>query len=139
VDYGRKGYWSKKALKQTTEALLALEKQCAGNDGGMPRRVYNAWLDYAARVGYAERENVSQDEVEGLTAHLHNLSLVEQNMESLEEENRRLSEQVRELQEQVQELQEQAHRLQVFSDAVRGTFVYRFYRKFLRPFGGNVR
>jgi glycosyltransferase involved in cell wall biosynthesis/predicted AlkP superfamily pyrophosphatase or phosphodiesterase len=132
TDYDPEGYWSKKALQQTTDALRSLERQSTGHDGEIPARVYNAWLDYAARVGYAERENVSQDQVDALTAHLHNLSLVEQKNESLEEENQRLR-------GQVQELQERTDRLQLFSDAVRRTFVYRMYRKFLRPLGINVR
>jgi hypothetical protein len=40
---------------------------------------------------------------------------------------------------QLSDLKEQNTRLQAFSDAVRNTFVYRVYRKFLRPLRTNVR
>ena len=43
-----------------------------------------------------------------------------------------------EIERQLADLKEQNARLQTFSDAVRNTFVYRFYRKFLRPLGINV-
>jgi len=132
IDCGLDGYWSRKALEQTTEAVRALGKQSSDGDEEIPARVYNAWLDYAARVGYAEHENSSKDEVEALIAHLHNFSLIEQKIECVEEENQRLR-------GRIQELQERVDRLQLFSDTVRRTFVYRVYRKLLRPFGINVR
>jgi len=47
--------------------------------------------------------------------------------------------QILDLEKRVTDLEKQNARLQAFSDAVRGTFVYRFYKKFLRPFGVNVR
>jgi hypothetical protein len=37
------------------------------------------------------------------------------------------------LQNQINQLQDRADRLQVFSDAVRQTLAYRFYRRFIKP------
>jgi glycosyltransferase involved in cell wall biosynthesis len=122
TDYSPEGYWSKKALSETTEMLHVLEKQSSGDDTKILVRIYNAWLGYAAKVGYAERENALHDDVGAAMAHFHNLSLAEHTIESLENENRRLREQAQEFQKQV-----------VFADAVRRTFAYRMYRRFIRP------
>jgi hypothetical protein len=46
--------------------------------------------------------------------------------------------QLSELEKQMTALQAENLRLQAFSDAVRNTFVYRFYKKCLRPLGINV-
>jgi len=47
--------------------------------------------------------------------------------------------QISDLTRQLTDLEEQNSRLRAFADAVRDTVVYRFYRKFLRPLGINVR
>ncbi len=122
VDYGSKGYWSKKVLKQTTESLRAVAKRTDGENEGIPARAYNAWLNYAARVGYTEQENALQNGDDAVMAHLYNLSLAEQKMESLEEENR--------------QLRAEAQKHVVFADAVRRTLVYRLYRRIIRPLKG---
>jgi glycosyltransferase involved in cell wall biosynthesis len=122
TDYIAEGYWSRKALKQTTEMLHAFGKHSGSDHKEIPARVYNTWLSYAAKVGYAERENALDDEVEAAVAHLHNLSLVEQKLESLKEDNRRIH-------KQAQDFQKDA----VFANAVRRTLVYRIYRRFIRP------
>ena len=60
----------------------------------------------------------------------------------LNEKERQIKEikrQILDIEKQLADLEKQNARLQAFSDAVRGTFVYRFYRKFVRPFGVNVR
>jgi hypothetical protein len=49
------------------------------------------------------------------------------------------SEHIFDLEKQIRELQKQNLGLHQFSDAVRSTFVYRFYRKCLKPLGLNVR
>jgi hypothetical protein len=121
--YSPEGYWSKKALEETTELLHAFGKQSSSDGKEIPARIYNTWLNYAAKVGYAEREGALREEVEAVMAHLHNLSLAEQEIDNLKEENRQLR-------EQTQELQKHA----VFGEAVRRTLAYRIYCKFIRPF-----
>ena len=49
------------------------------------------------------------------------------------------SQQVFDLERQLRELQKQNLGLHEFSIAVRSTFVYRFYRKCLKPLGIGVR
>jgi glycosyltransferase involved in cell wall biosynthesis len=120
--YSRDGVWSKEALNQTTELLEALRKQSGGKDDAIAPRLYNSWLNYAAKVGYAERQNALHDNVGASMAHLYNLALAEQEIDSLKDEIRRLC-------EQAQKLQKHAE----FGEAVRRTLTYRMYCKFIRP------
>jgi len=49
------------------------------------------------------------------------------------------SSEICDLERQMRELQKQNLRLEEFSDAVRSTFMYRFYRNCLKPIGINVK
>jgi hypothetical protein len=60
----------------------------------------------------------------------------EQELHAIESDMRR---QLTEKSEQLMDLEKQMRDLQKFSEAVRGTFAYRFYRKCLKPLGINVR
>jgi glycosyltransferase involved in cell wall biosynthesis len=122
VNYGTTGYWSKEALRQTTETLRAITEQAGGANDGISAEVYNTWLNYAARVGYAEHEKGLRDGGNALMAHLYNLSVAEQEIECLQEENQRL--------------REETNKDTVFARAVRQTLAYRIYRRIIKPLKG---
>lgn len=91
---------------------------------------------------FGEREKVAQLQ-STLAKRDHEAAVVRavmaEQLNEKEQEVNAIKRQLLDLENQISDLENQNARLQAFSDAVRGTFVYRFYRRFLSPFGGNVR
>jgi O-antigen biosynthesis protein len=56
-------------------------------------------------------------------------------LEETARQTSQLRQEVTQLRQEVARLQQDNRRLQMFADAVRGTLVYRFYRRFIKPLG----
>jgi len=77
-DYEKDRLYSKKALYGIINAVKTFEKNCKPSDLLILKRVYNNGLYYAAMFGYKERENNLNEETDGITTLMYNLSLADE-------------------------------------------------------------
>lgn len=71
---------SKKALSEIVSAMKAFETDCTSEQVPMMKKAYNASLNYAAMVGFKERENRIVPDIGAIVSLLHNIFVLERKL-----------------------------------------------------------